>query len=586
MTPLSIYGLFHFAPARGRNMASAHEHGGWKIASAVFLLCAAAPIAASAQSFTTLANFNVTNGAYPQYVSLVQGTDGNLYGTTSEGGAAGHCLLSRHCGIVFKITPTGTLTTLYSFCAQISCTDGSEPYAGLVLGSDGNFYGTTVAGGASGYGTVFKITPAGTPTTLHSFDNFTDGGIPQVGLAQGSDGNFYGTATQGGAHGSGTVFKITPGGAFSTLYDFCALASCADGATPNGLIQATNGNFYGTTGGGGARSDGTVFQITPTGILTTLHSFAGTDGSVPHAGLVQATNGNLYGTTFGGGISSFCTSVLGGCGTVFRITPAGTLTTLYNFCAEATCPDGWEPIAGVIQATDGNFYGTTSGGGANGHGTIFEITPEGVLTALHSFSGTPDGWPPYGRLLQATNATFYGTTFVGGSSSDGTVFSLSMNLSPFVSLLGGPAKVGQTLGILGQGLTGTSSVSMNGTSATFTFLSDTYLTATVPAGVTTGPVIVTTPSGTLISNLPFRVTPQLLSFRPISGSVGTSVTITGVSLTQVTGISFGGVKATSFTVNSDTQVTATVPTGAKTGPVGIQTLGGHAASTQIFTVTP
>src|ERR1035437_6237328 len=370
---------------------------GWVL----FLVCTAA-LSSPAQILATLASFNGANGtgANP-YGSLVQGSDGNFYGTTQLGGLIHGCE-GNGCGTVFKITPTGTLTTLYSFCTQRGCADGQYPYAGLVQATDGNFYGTTLGdphSTAPTYGTVFKITPTGALTTLFTFclqSGCPDGQNPYAGLVQGGDGNFYGTTSLGGSgnggQGDGTVFRITSTGVLTTLYNFCSQPNCTDGASPYaGLLQASDGNFYGTASGGGAYNYGTVFKITPAGELTTLYRFNGypTDGADPEAGLVQATDGNFYGTTVEGGAS--------GTGTVFKITPTGTLTTLSS--------SGQNPYAGLVQATDGNFYGTTEQGGANGsYGTVFKITPTGTLTTLHSFSapgrGGTDGAYPYAGLVQ------------------------------------------------------------------------------------------------------------------------------------------------------------------------------------------
>jgi uncharacterized repeat protein (TIGR03803 family) len=367
--------------------------------SLIFVMLAALWLCASgslpAQTFTTLVNFNYTNGDNSYTMSLVQGTDGNLYGITEFGGANG-------LGTVFKVTPTRRLTTLYSFCAKTNCTDGAVPFAGLVLGTDGNFYGTTSEGGETAEpcaaeggigdcGTVFKITPAGKLSTLHSFDS-TDGYTPGYGpLVQATNGTFYGTTTSGGANGGwGTVFSITSGGAFTLLHSF----DYTDGSFPGPLIQATNGNFYGTTAAGGASSsgDGTVFSITPGGKLTTLHSFGGTDGNGPSTALVQAGNGN--------------------------------------------------------------FYGTTSEGGANNYGTIF---------------------------------------------------SLKLGLGPFVETLPTSGKVGAAVRILGTDLTGATNVTFNGTAAEFTVVSSSEITTTVPSGATAGEVKVVTPSDTLSSNVSFQM---------------------------------------------------------------------------------
>jgi uncharacterized repeat protein (TIGR03803 family) len=265
----------------------------WRTICLVCVFCAVAVIASPAQTFTNLLFFDGTDGRYPA-APLIQGTDGNLYGTTSSGGAH-----SEAYGTVFKITAEGKTTRLYSFCSKSGCADGSYPAAGLVLATDGNFYGTTPDGGANGEGTVFRITPAGTLTTLHSFcaeKGCSDGYEPAAGLVQAANGNFYGTTEFGGVNGRGTVFEITAGGKLTTLYSFCAETNCTDGSQPvAGLVQAINGNFYGTTYSGGADGIGTVFEITTGGKLTTLHSFDGSDGERPQAGLVQATNGTSTG---------------------------------------------------------------------------------------------------------------------------------------------------------------------------------------------------------------------------------------------------------------------------------------------------
>ncbi len=381
----------------------------------VFVFCVATAIVSLAQILTTLHSFDNTDGAYP-FAGLVQATDGNFYGTTYNGGA-------NNEGAVFKITPSGTLVWVYSFCSQQNCTDGALPVGGLIQATDGNLYGTAGYGGANNRGTVFKITLSGTLTTLYSFCNLescADGSQPYAALLQATDGNFYGTTEFGGSHSYGEIFVITPSGTLTTLYSFCPQSGCPDGARPSAsLVRATDGNFYGTTYEGGANGDGTVFKITPSGALTTLHSFCQLsgclDGQTPKAGLVQASNGNFYGTTLEGGANN-------NNGTVFEITPSGALTTLYSFCSRSGCTDGQGPAAGLIQATDGNLYGTTTSGG-EGYGTVFEITPSGTLTTLHSFGNT-DGSSPDAALIQGTNGDFYGTTFMGGAHGYGTVFSL------------------------------------------------------------------------------------------------------------------------------------------------------------------
>jgi uncharacterized repeat protein (TIGR03803 family) len=393
------------------------------------LFCVAMAISSPAQTLTTLANFDNSNGASP-VASLIQAADGNLYGTTLYGGSSnGMC--GSGCGTVFKIAPSGVLTTLYNFCSQPNCTDGYQPVAALVQGNDGNLYGTTLLGGATDRGTIFRVTPGGTLTTIHSFCSAAgceDGYESGNPLVLASDGNFYGTAG-GGTAFVGVVFKITPGGTLTTLYNFCSLPNCADGKYPNALVEGTDGNYYGTTLKGGSTLDGgTFFKITPGGALTTLYNFCSlpncTDGSLPMVGLVQGTDGSFYGTTFYGG--SF------GEGTIFRITPSGTLTTLRSLDLST---DGSPSTGSLIQATDGNFYGTTFTGGPDHTGAAFRITPAGSFAILYNFcsqQGCLDGSGPEGGLVQATNGLLYGTTEEGGSSDNcpgmstcGTVFSLT-----------------------------------------------------------------------------------------------------------------------------------------------------------------
>ncbi|HUK43378.1 MAG TPA: choice-of-anchor tandem repeat GloVer-containing protein [Candidatus Bathyarchaeia archaeon] len=396
------------------------------------LFCVAISIASSAQAFTTLTSFGGANGNGPT-ASLIQGVDGNFYGTTINGGTgmgSDQCLPPYGgCGTVFKVTPSGTITALYSFCSQPNCSDGSFPRSGLVPGADGNYYGTTQNGGTScpplGCGTVFKVTPAGTLTILHKFCsqlNCPDGFGPESGLVLASDGNFYGTTQGGGTHFEGTIFRLSPSGDLTTLYNFCSLTNCADGSQPiGGLIQATDGNLYGTTVLGGTLGLGSVFRITLSGALTTLYSFNGNYGSAPVAPLIQASDGNFYGTTQSGGNNN--NSCSDGCGTVFKITPGGTLTTLHSFSG----PDGGLALAGLVQARDGILYGTTWNAGANGFGTVFKITTGGTFFLLHSFTGF-EGGAMEGAFLQATDGTLYGTTGQGGTNNFGTVFTLTLPL--------------------------------------------------------------------------------------------------------------------------------------------------------------
>jgi uncharacterized repeat protein (TIGR03803 family) len=384
-----------------------------------WLFCAVVCIAAPAQKFQTIASFDNYNGAYPQYVSLIQGAGGNFYGTTFEGGEA-------TLGTLFEVTAGGEVTTLCSF-GQAFCYGGDFPYSGLAQDAEGNFYGTTWQGGTNKTGAVYEFTTTGTLTVLYNFcsqQNCTDGDDPYAPLVQASNGDFYGTTLDGGTEGYGTVFAITSAGTLTTLHSF----GYKDGAGPvAGLIQAENGNFYGTTLYGGAHGAGTVYEINSAGMLTTLHSFGSKgDGANPYAGLVQGTDGNFYGTTYGGGAH--------GHGAVFEITATGELTTLYSFCSQKKCVDGAHPYAGIIQATNGNFYGTASLGGTQNRGTLYQLTPAGALSTMHSFCTQrhrcTDGAYPSGGLLQATDGTLYGTTTKGGPRQAGTVFSLSLAADP------------------------------------------------------------------------------------------------------------------------------------------------------------
>ena len=345
---------------------------------------------------------------------------------------------------------------------------------------------------------------------------------------QGTDGSFYGTTNWGGINNYGTVFRISPKGDFATLYKFCPKAGCLDGENPSILIQGNDGNFYGTTSFGGAHGNyGTLFRLTSAGKLSVLHSFCARsgceDGIYPY-GLLQANDGDFYGTTIGGG--GACSFSSGGCGTVFQITPAGKLTKLHTFCPQNNCPDGLNPL-GLVQADDGNFYGTTQT-------TIFRVTSAGQFTKLYTFcslANCADGTFPEG-IVQATAGTFFGATQSSGAPSGcycGTLFRLSDGLKPFVRTVPTARKVGASVVILGNNLIGSTSVTFSGTAATFTVVSASQIRTTLPVGATSGKVDVVTPHGTLVSPVLFRVTPQTQSFWPTSGPAGTSVTITGAA---------------------------------------------------------
>ncbi len=360
---------------------------------------------------------------------LAQSGDGNFYGTTYGGGAGAN-------GTAFQMTPAGVLTTLVLF----NGTNGAQPRAPLVRGRDGNFYGTTDVGGASNAGTVFSLTSSGRLTTLVSLSGAIGGigGGSYAALAQGSDGDFYGTTWYGGDYGDGTVFKMTAAGVLTTLVSF----NGANGSAPvAALVQGSDGNFYGTTEYGGDLSlfsgfgDGTVFRITTNGALTTLAVFNNATGAQPCGPLVQGNDGNFYGTTSAGPANG---GYPNGWGTVFKISAAGELTTLVSFNGV----NGSQPYAGLVQGGDGNFYGTTASGGASGLGTVFRVTAAGALTTLVSFDNL-HGSQPYGGLTQGGDGNFYGTTEFGGANDAGTVFKMTStgvlsSLVDFALQAGGP----------------------------------------------------------------------------------------------------------------------------------------------------
>jgi uncharacterized repeat protein (TIGR03803 family) len=355
-----------------------------------------------------------TDGGYP-LAALVLATDGSFYGTTIGGGA-------NSLGTVFRITSLGAFSSVMSF---LGGNDGRDPQAPLVQDTNGNFYGTTFGGGTNLFGALFMITSNGVFTPLYSFTNGQDGANPAGGLALGADGNLYGAASTGGANHVGVLFSLTTHGALTVLH---ALTNLVEGNHPWGVVQGTNGIFYGTTYGGGSNSVGAVFQMAPSGAVTPLYSFTnGVDGSYPLAGLVQGADGNFYGTTYSGG-----TNKQGG---IFRITSAGVLTPLYSFTNGV---DGASPECQLFQGTDGNFYGTTSDGGSYSNGTVFQISMTGALTSLYSFTGGADGATPLAGLVEGTNQNFFGTTVAGGTYLLGGLFEITSAgaLTPLYSFIG------------------------------------------------------------------------------------------------------------------------------------------------------
>jgi uncharacterized repeat protein (TIGR03803 family) len=447
--------------------------------SLLLAFCAAS--AAQTAVFTELANLNPY---YHAYWGLVQGLNGQLYSTTSKG--------STLTGEVFAITTGGQVTGVHTLAGNSQ--------TGVMLATDGNFYGTTYSGGLYGSGTVFRVSPNGSLTRLHSFCAQTgcpDGAFPLGPLTQATDGNLYGTTTAGGPacpveyDACGTVFRMTLAGELTTIYTFCLQAGCPDGSAPDGaIVLASDGNIYGTAGGG---PGGEIYRLTPSGVITVLYSFceqAGCpDGLGPSGGLSEGPDGALYGAT-----QSFPT--------IFKITLDGAFQVLSKPGGAADSPP--------VPATDGNLYGTIAGGGANGSGAIYKITTSGALTVLYSFcpmQGCKDGAAPFGPPFQATDGNLYGTTF-GPVGPPGTVWRLSLGLAPFVSPLPAYGKAGGRISILGTDLAGATAVSFNGTPAGRFAVNSTgsAISTGVPKGATTGPIQVTLANGTVLSsNVPFQV---------------------------------------------------------------------------------
>jgi uncharacterized repeat protein (TIGR03803 family) len=476
-----------------------------------------------APPLTTLHSFNVTDGImfepnipWSGYsvlgAALIQARDGNLYGTTPYGGTAGY----SGDGTVFKITAAGQFTSLYSFSNFLN---GYEPN-GVVQGRDGNLYGTTVEGGDSPFslnGTIFKLTLSGTLTTLYNCDGNLGqpGGVwPYAALTLARDGSLYGSTGFGAGgfgpigDGYGSLFKLHPDGThFSTLYAFTGGADGANMWAP--LIQGKDGNLYGTCYGyaanvnGSVSLSGSVFRMTPSGKLTVLHTFGSDDGAWPFGALVQPADGNFYGTTSSGGANNN--------GTIFKVTSSGVYTTLYSFSASGVT-DGANPYAGLIVGKDGVLYGTAANGGATGWGTVFRFIPAtGSLTTLYSFSddsggGNLDGADPIAPLLQGKDGNLYGTTSYGGPDDVGAVFKLTM--TPVISSFS-PAKgkAGTSITLTGANFTEATNVQFGGTYVGFKILSDTSLTFTVPAGAKSGKITVYNPFGAGASKTAFRVLP-------------------------------------------------------------------------------
>jgi uncharacterized repeat protein (TIGR03803 family) len=510
---------------------------------------------AHAQTYTDLFDFDGTSHGCCSSTPgvLAQGRDGNLYGTTLQGGTNGR-------GTIFKSSLTGTVTVLHNF----DVTTGYNAQGGLTLFTDGNLYGSTASGGTHSAGTVFKITPTGTYTELFDFAGGGAGGFaldPPVG---GPDGALYLTTPIGAS----LVYRITPAGVGASI-------ATLDAAGNGPLTLGIDGKLYGITQVGGTNKRGSVFSVTTAGLLKTIFSFTDATGALPYGPVLQATDGNFYGTASTGG-------TLGG-GVVYKVTSAGVYSVLHNFDGTNRA-QGNDPVTGLVQGSDGFLYGVTSLGGANLDGTLFKIKTDGTgFAVVHDFDGS-HGSSPNSQPLLHTNGKIYGQTTSGGSHNDGVIYSLANNLKQFVQpVVVKSAKVGGSVGLLGQNFSTATQVLFGSGAGTFTASGNAFMSAKPANGSTTGIITVDEPGGNLTSPQTFKIAPVLKTFSPTSGPVGTQVILTGTSFLQATTVKFAG-KAATFTINSDTQITTTVPTGAVTGKISVTTPGGTANSSTNFTV--
>ena len=553
------------------------------ILSVLFLLGTGAARRAQAQVESVLHSFTASEGTDPS-AGLVMDSAGNLYGTTRVGGSSSY-------GTVFKLDTSGTLTVLHDFSGG---SDGSDPFADLLMDSSGNLYGTTLYGGSALYGIVFELVynssnSSYTERVLHSFGPIgTGGGVyPNGGLIMDSSGNLYGTTSAGGPLGCGVVFELSPpatsGGSWTeqTLYEFTGGTS--DGKSPNGgLIMDSSGNLYGTTVIGGP-ANGTVFEVSPPATSggswteNVLYSFKGvpSDGNFPVAGLIMDSSGNLYGTTRDGGASPTCVNA--GCGTVFELSPPATSGGNWteNLLHSFSIFDGAGPSAGLIMDSSGNLYGTTEVGGSGGVGTVFEVSPPATMggswteNVLYSFKGVPtDGYRPVGGLITGSSGNLYGTTTSGGSIGGGTVFGIApINLSAS-SLNFGLVAVGTTSAVqdvtatnIGSVQLSNSPASLSGANAAdFAITSNTCSSAVAPGGACTVSVTFT-PSNTTMETASLDLflsgMTQIVSLVGFGGS--TTVSLSPTSLTfssQVVG-TISSAQTVTLTNNGTVPLTVT-----------------------------
>ena len=545
------------------------RHASCRIALASVLFLAFAAVPSYAQfTYWDRYDFTCTNnlGCAPyDDAQVTQGLDGNLYGTTNSGGF--HAF-----GTIFMVTTLGNYTDLWQFDGV----SGENPVGGLTLASDGNFYGGATWGGAFNNGTVFRFTPPSTLTVLHDFTGGSDGWNPNAPPVQGADGNLYGLT------GEGTVYTIALAtGTFTTLSQGSPLAVYAP------LYLAGDGNLYGTSAYGGTYNQGTVFRVTtPSGAIKVLHNFTGAnDGYNPNSPLVQWSDGYLYGTTLD--------TTTGHAGTIYRISPSGVkFKVIHQFspCSGVggTNADGGFPNAGLLFASDGNLYGVTSQCGANGAGTFYQVTSGIAFTKIFDFPAPSGGvlLDDTDNLMQHTNGSFFGLTSELGAGY-GNLYNFTQPNLPQILTVAGPIFVlpGAPVEILGNSLTQVMNVNFAGVPATFRIGGDTQLTATVPLAAVDGAISATYVTGLQTQTVSsVHILPMITALDPLSGPVGTQVTISGGGFTGATRVTFGSVAATAYTVVSPTTIQATVPSGFAKAKVNVKTPNGKATSSQKFTV--
>lgn len=463
----------------------------------------------SGQTLTTIVSFNGLNGAGP--ITPLLGADGNYYGVTGSGGSG--------YGTIYRLTQSGSLTTLYNFRAA----DSGFPATGLVQASDGSFYGTT--GVRRGYyGGVFRVTASGVFTVLHTF-SYNGCYSPNTPLIEASDGSLYGTTAFGGS--GGCIYRITTSGALTIVHSLAG----NEGSDLAGLVQGSDGNFYGATATGGPSNAGTIFKMTPAGVLTTIHTFTISDGRAPLGALRASTDGNFFGVTSAGGSSDN--------GTVYKITPVGALTTLHSFSGA----EGFGPRGTLIRAGDGNLYGATQYGGLNSLGTIFRLTTTGELTNIHNFASV-DGAFPAGGLIQGADGNIYGAGAEGGKYGYGLLFKMTLAGVAQPPTVSGAAA---TL-VTDSSATLTATVTANGadTQSWFSYGTDSSLTGAVSTfhqgmGSTTEGVTLTVPLSRLSPNTTYYFRASASNAAGAGSSPIASFTTTTYSTYSIFGtVSFAG----------------------------------------------